>query len=212
MRFEIDLDKCVSCLACVRVCAARAISVDGDSVQIDDEVCIRSGSCVPECPHDAIRAVGDLKRAEELARGGEAVLILAVEAAVHFYPHTPEQVVNACYRVGFRAVHHGVLGDELVAEQYGKLLGDPIWGTMIRSTCPVVVERVRLEYPELVPYLAPVQTPLAAEVSYHRAWYGDHVGLVYAGVCLAESDKHVDAALTLEELGSLLQSLGSDFR
>ena len=58
MRFEIDPDKCVSCLACVRVCAARAISVDGDSVTIEDEVCIRSGSCLPECPHDAIRAVG----------------------------------------------------------------------------------------------------------------------------------------------------------
>jgi diguanylate cyclase (GGDEF)-like protein len=210
LRFEIDPDKCVSCLACVRVCAARAISVDGDSVTIEEEVCIRSGSCLPECPHDAIRAVGDSERAEELAGGGEAVLILAVEAAVHFYPYTPEQVVNACYRAGFRAVHHGVLGDELVAEEYGRLLADPSWGTMIRSTCPVVVERIQLEYPELVPYLAPVQTPLAAEASYHRAWYGDHVGLVYAGVCLAESSPHVDAVLTLEELGNLLRRRGVD--
>jgi diguanylate cyclase (GGDEF)-like protein len=95
-----------------------------------------------------------------------------------------------------------------LAEEYRRLLADSSWGTMIRSTCPVVVERVQLEYPELVPYMAPVLTPLAAEASYHRAWYGDHVGLVYAGVCLADSGQHVDAALTLEELGELLQRLG----
>ncbi len=192
----------------MRVCAAKAILVGGESVQIEDDLCIRSGSCLPECPHDAIRAVGDWERAEELARSGAAILILAVEATAHFYPHTPEQVVNACYRAGFRAVHHGVLGDELVAEEYHKLLSDHNWGTMIRSTCPVVVERIQLEYPELVPYLAPVKTPLAAEAGYHRAMYGDHVGLVYAGVCLAESTPHVDAAVTLDELAGLLQRRG----
>ncbi len=208
MRFEIKPDKCVNCLACVRVCTAGAISVEGPVVQILDDVCIRSGTCLPECPHDAIRAVGDLDRASELAEGGNAVLILAVEGAVHFYPRTPEQVVNACYRAGFRAVHRGILGDELVAGEYRRLWEDPDWGTMIRSTCPVVVERMESHYPELVAYLAPIQTPLAAEAAYHRRVYGEDVGLVYAGVCLAETDPHVDAALTFAELETLLEGQG----
>ncbi len=177
-------------------------------VQILDDICIRSGACLPECPHDAIRAVGDFDRALELAEAGDSVLILAVESAVHFYPHTPEQVVNACYRAGFRTVHHGVLGDELVAAEYRRLWADPDWGTMIRSTCPVVVERVVSHYPELVPYLAPVQTPLAAEAAYHRTMYGEDVGIVFAGVCLAETDPHVDAALTMDELSDLFERRG----
>ena len=178
------------------------------AVQIQDEACIRSGDCMSECPHDAIVAVGNLEKALEMAAGGEAVMILAVEAAAHFYPHTPEQLVNACYDAGFRMVHQGVLGDELVAEEYQKLWTDPDWGTLIRSTCPVVVERIRRTYPELVPYLAPVQTPLGAEAAYHRALYGKDVGLVYVGVCAAEKNAPVDAVLTFTELEELLERRG----
>jgi iron only hydrogenase large subunit-like protein len=193
----------------LRVCASKAITVDGLTVQINDDTCIRSGECLSECPHNAIRAVGDVDRALALVEGGDAVLILAVEASAHFYPLTPEQVVNGCYRAGFRAVHRGILGDELVAEEYRKIWDDTEWGTMIRSTCPVVVERIQREYPELVPYLAPFKTPLAAEAEYHRKLYGNGVGLVYAGVCLADSDAHVDAGLTFDELEDLLQRRGA---
>ncbi|MEE8135199.1 MAG: diguanylate cyclase [Gemmatimonadales bacterium] len=206
MRFEIN-EKCVACLACVRACPSQAIAVDGEVVKIVDEACIRAGACVPACPHDAIDAIGDLERAIELARGGEAVLVLSVESEVHFDPYAPEQVVNACYEAGFRTVHRGVLGDELVAQEYAELLADSSWGTMIRSTCPVVVEQIRNGYPGLVPYLAPVTTPLAAEAAYIRAELGD-VPLVYAGVCISEGNGVVNATVTFEELELLLERRG----
>ncbi len=208
MQFEISAEKCVSCLACVRVCPAEAIAVDGTSVRIVDEACIRTGMCVPACPHDAIETKGDLAAATALAARGDALLILSVEAAAHFYPNTPEQVINACYRAGFRTVHHGVLGDELVAGEYLRLWADPSWGTMVRSTCPVIVETIRHDYPELVPYLAPVETPVAAETKYLRSMYGSDVAVVYAGVCLADGKRDVAAAITFHELGQLLGSRG----
>lgn len=209
MRFEIN-DKCVSCLACVRVCPSQAIAVDGPTVKIIDESCIRAGLCLPACPHDAINVVGDLAGAVALAARGDALLILSVEAEVFFYPHAPEQLVNACYRAGFRAVHRGVLGDELVAEEYRRLFADPGWGTMVRSTCPVVVERIRRDYPELVPYLAPIQTPLRAEAAYLRALYGERTPIVYVGVCMAETGAPVEAMITFQELAQLLEARGAE--
>src|SRR5260221_10401301 len=192
-------------MACVRVCPADAVAVEGAIVRIVDEACTRWGLCLPACPHDAIEALGDVPRALELALAGRAALILSVENAVYFYPATPNQVVNACYATGFRTVHRGVLGDELVAQEYQALWADGDWGTMIRSTCPVIVETVRHEYPELIPYLAPVATPIAAESRYLKTMYGNDTPVVYAGVCLTEGGPDVDAAITFAELAELLE-------
>src|SRR3989441_3603443 len=206
--FRIEPELCVACLACVRVCPADAVAVDGQQVHIVDEACTRCGLCLPACPHDAIVAHGDLGRACVSAGGGGATLILTVESAAYFYPATPEQVVNACYAAGFRTVHRGVLGDELVAREYARVWADEGWGTMIRSTCPVIVETVRTQYPELIPYLAPVATPVAAEARYLKQLYGPRTAVVYAGVCLTEGGGDVDAAITFADLQDLLQRRG----
>jgi diguanylate cyclase (GGDEF)-like protein len=182
--------------------------VDGTTVRIVDESCIRVGACVPACPHDAIDAVGDLSQGLALAERGDAILVLSVEADVHFHPHAPEQVINACHAAGFAVVSRGVVGDELVAEEYRRLLDDPGWGTRIRSTCPVVVEKIRHDYPELVPYLAPIMTPLAAEAAYLRATHGRDASIVYTGVCVADGNEDVDAVLTFTELEELLRRRG----
>src|SRR5437667_1954252 len=106
--FRIKPDSCVACMACVRVCPADAVAVEGAQVRIVDEACVRCGLCVPACPHDAIDVTGDVPRTLELALSGRAALILSVECPVDLYPGPPEQVVNACYAVGFRMVHRGV--------------------------------------------------------------------------------------------------------
>jgi diguanylate cyclase (GGDEF)-like protein len=164
--------------------------------------------CVPACPHHAIEVTGELGRAIAVAASGSGVLILSAESAAHFYPATPEQVVNACYAAGFRIVTRGVLGDELVAAEYLKLWEDPSWGTMIRSTDPVVVETIRMSYPELVPYLAPVTIPAVAEARYLRAMYGQQLEIVYAGLCPPAGQAEVDAAIIFRDLEQLFKLRG----
>src|SRR5438128_171675 len=206
--FRIKPDSCVACMACVRVCPADAVAVEGAIVRIVDDACTRCGLCLPACPHDAIEALGDVPRALELALAGRAALILSVECAVYFYPAAPNQVVNACYAAGFRTVHRGRLGAELVAKEYLDLWADGDWGTMIRSTCPVIVETVRTQYPELMPYLASVATPIAAEARYLKQLYGAGTPVVYAGVCLTEGGPDVDAAVTFDELADMFRRSG----
>ena len=124
MIFGIDAERCVACLACVRVCPTDAIAVAGDEsllLQVVDEACIRCGQCLPACPHDAVKVNGEIGKALAMASQGDGILILSPESVAHFYPATPEQLINACYAAGFRAVTRGVIGDELVAAEYLKL-------------------------------------------------------------------------------------------
>ncbi|MFL5512735.1 MAG: diguanylate cyclase, partial [Gemmatimonadales bacterium] len=138
----------------------------------------------------------------------EGVLILSPESVAHFYPATPEQVINASYEAGFRAVTRGVIGDELVAAEYLKLWYEEPWGTLIRSTDPVVVETVRYQFPELLPYLAPVTLPAVAEARYLRAQYGAGLKIAYAGICPPVSTTELDAAITFSDLDQIFRVRG----
>jgi diguanylate cyclase (GGDEF)-like protein len=213
LNFVIDAELCVACLACVRVCPTDAVAVAVEEpllLQIDDELCIRCGQCLPACPHGAVKVNGEIGRALAIATQGDGVLILSPESVAHFYPATPEQVINACYMSGFRAVHRGVIGDELVAAEYLKLWHEESWGTMIRSTDPVVVDTVRLLYPELVPYLAPVAIPAVAEARYLRAQYGPGLKIAYAGVCPPVTSPELDAAITFSDLDQIFRIRGAN--
>ncbi|HEY8195875.1 MAG TPA: diguanylate cyclase [Gemmatimonadales bacterium] len=208
MNFVIDAELCVACLACVRVCPTDAIAVTADEpllLQIEDEPCIRCGQCFQACPHGAVKVNGEIGRALAIAAQGEGVLILSPESVAHFYPATPEQVINACYQAGFRAVTRGVIGDELVAAEYLKLWEEEPWGTLIRSTDPVVVDTVRLQFPELVPYLAPVTVPPVAEARYLRAQHGAGLKIVYAGISPPFSSTELDAAITFSDLDQIFR-------
>jgi diguanylate cyclase (GGDEF)-like protein len=206
--FSIDSTSCVACLACVRVCPTEAVAVEEPVVRIVDERCIRCGLCVPACPHDAIDVSGQIGKALSIAAQGGGVLILSPEVAAHFYPETPEQVINACYAAGFRSVYRGVIGDELVAAEYLKLWDDESWGTLIRSTDPVVVETITSLYPELVPYLAPVTSPPVAEARYLRALYDTELQIVYAGICPPVGMPELDAGITFHDLEQLFKLRG----
>ena len=208
--FAIEPEACVGCLACLRVCPADAVAVEESLVRIVDEACVRCGLCLPACPHGAISARGELARAIAAAVRGDGVLILSPEVVTHFFPATPEQLVNAAYAAGFRSVTRGVIGDELVAEKYLELWDDPSWGTLIRSTDAVVVQAIEREYPELVPYLAPVTTPAEAEARYLRALHGPDVPLVFAGLVPPTHGEALDATITFADLEELFRRRGVD--
>lgn len=212
LKFVVNPDRCVGCLACARICPTGAFAVPAEHgvVTILDDACIRCGQCLPVCPTEAIDAVGMLDQALGLVGRRDTVLVLGTEAPAYFYPATAEQVVNACYAAGFPLVSRGVIGDELVAREYLRLWGEESWGTMIRSSDPVVVAAIGLEYPELIPYLAPIATPPVAEARYLRRLAASELRVIYAGPWPVSTVDGLDATLTFEDLEQLFRLRGVD--
>lgn len=47
-------EKCVSCGSCVGECPVEAIAEGDGKYEINAETCVSCGSCVPACPVEAI--------------------------------------------------------------------------------------------------------------------------------------------------------------
>jgi len=198
-------------MACVRVCPVEAIAVTGTQVRIDPATCIECGLCVPSCYHDAIDVVGDIDRCVESIEAGRALLILPNEISVFFFPATPEQILNACFQVGFRTVYFEAIGDELVAAEYLRLWNEGGRRSWLRSTNPVVVNYCRTRTPELLPFLAPVVTPAVALARHIRSIEGPDTDIVYSGFGAPGANgtkNELDICISFEELESLLTSRG----
>ncbi len=137
---------------------------------------------------------------------GPVVLVVPSEVFVHFYPATPNQLLNAFAKAGFDQVYFEALGDELVALAYLRLWREnQEKRTWIRSTSPLVVEFCREKHPELLPYLAPVVPPAMALARYLRL-LGEARPLIYAGLDFPEvnGDRHFAAAVSFRELEAFL--------
>ena len=51
----IRQDACVGCGACVEICPAGAITLEGNKATILQEVCTRCSACMTACPTGAVR-------------------------------------------------------------------------------------------------------------------------------------------------------------
>jgi len=53
MAHKIDLEKCVGCGSCVEECPNEAIKANGDKYEITED-CVDCGGCIEACPETAI--------------------------------------------------------------------------------------------------------------------------------------------------------------
>ncbi len=50
----VDVENCIGCHACKKICAHSAITIENKKADIDDNVCTGCGRCIGVCPKDAV--------------------------------------------------------------------------------------------------------------------------------------------------------------
>lgn len=211
--------RCRDCYRCVRTCPVKAVRVQKAQAEVVAEYCIACASCVRACPQRAKQIRDDLPAAKALVASGSKVIASVAPSAPAFFPVKEfAQLRSALKRLGFADAAETALGAELVAAEYRRLweTGALVPAPMIATACPTAVFLVEKYYPDLVPHLAPVVSPMVAHARYLKAAYGEDVRVVFIGPCVAKKKEAedapvegaVDLALTFDELGRWLVEEG----
>ncbi|VBB09697.1 pas fold-4 [Lucifera butyrica] len=207
-------DRCKQCYACVRNCPVKAVKITRGQAAIMEERCIGCGNCEKVCAQEAKLVLSGLAGVKNLLQAPDKVIACLAPSFVAVFPAIPwQQVVSGIKRLGFSEVWAVAAGAELVVREYAKLMLNLPSQPVISSNCPALVGVVTKHYPELLPQLAPIVSPMLATARIVKAEYGDSVKVVFIGPCIAkkaearEAANHglVDEVLTFRELQSLFQ-------
>jgi iron only hydrogenase large subunit-like protein len=169
---EIDRDKCVNCHACISACPVKSCNdASGDHVAIIAERCIGCCHCISACAHDARKGIDDADRFfDDLSRGVPMVAIAAPAVAAVFPDRYLELNgwlrslgVSACFDVSF--------GAELTIRSYLEHMKQAGGKTTLAQPCPAIVAYIEVHQPDLLPYLAPADSPMLHTMKMVRAYY-----------------------------------------
>lgn len=210
--------KCKDCYKCVRICSVKAIRRRNEQAYFVAQDCVLCGECLESCPQHAITVFSDIDKVKKFIENGEDVVITLSPAYLGAIDQSePGQFIEALYQLGFYEVRETAEGAIYVNEEYDRLLSEGTMKNIITSACPVINSMVEKYYPDLIPYMAPVVTPVIAHGRMLRQEYGENVRIVSLTSCLAESVEAVkdertkgviDAVITFNEVRDWLRESG----
>lgn len=207
-------EKCKRCYTCIRNCPAKAIRVENEQAKVIEELCISCGTCFKVCNQKAKRIESGTDTTLSLLNAvKEPVAAILAPSFVAAFPEClPGQVIASLKKIGFDMVYEVAFGAELVACEYARIVSAHPEG-YITTPCPAIIDLVEIHYPEVIPMLAPVVSPMIALGRYLKREKGKDLKIVFIGPCVAKKEeiKHpsmrgiVDVVLTFKELRDIFE-------
>ncbi|MDU4891858.1 MAG: [Fe-Fe] hydrogenase large subunit C-terminal domain-containing protein [Clostridium sp.] len=201
---------CKNCYKCVRTCTVKAIKVLNDQAKIEENKCISCGHCLVVCPQNARHVLSDIDSVKQAINENKTIVAQLAPAYKGVFEH-PEKLISALRTLGFSYIEEVSIGAELVSQKYEEIISNSNSEQFITSCCPSVVMLIEKYYPELIPIILPVSSPMIAHGKTIKNRY-DNPFTVFIGPCiskkceaLSEDNKGIiDAVLTFDEIKELL--------
>jgi len=176
------------------------------------ERCIGCGNCVRVCSQNAKQVRDCTANVRMLLQGDLPVAALVAPSfPAEFAECDYHEFIGMLRALGFTYVHEVAFGADLVAKEYRRLLQNNPGKRYIATTCPAIIAYVERYYPDLVPNLAPVVSPMIATSRVVRRIYGPDIRCIFIGPCIAKKSEmlsdlvphEVSATLAFSELRQL---------
>ena len=197
---------CRGCYKCIRGCPTKSIAFHHGQASIIPEECVLCGRCFEICPESCKTIRDDIPVVHSiLSQSKKAVVSLAPSFFSAFPGVSFSSIKAALLKLGFFDVEETALGATSVKKAYDELVEKGDKDILISTACHSVNLLFEKHYPELLPYLCPVVSPMLAHAKAIKE-KDPSAKVVFIGPCIAkkdEADKHrdlIDAALTYLEL------------
>jgi iron only hydrogenase large subunit-like protein len=172
---EVDKEKCVNCHACISVCPVKYCNNGSeDHVSVNSDMCIACGSCIDACTHEARKYLDDTPRfLKDLRRGIPMVAVVAPSAAANFRDQYL-QLNGYLKSIGISAVFDVSFGAELTIKSYLSHAKHNNPQVIISQPCPAIVSYIQIYQPELIPHLAPADSPMMHTIKMVKEFYREY--------------------------------------
>jgi iron only hydrogenase large subunit-like protein len=194
----VDEDKCVNCHMCIAVCPVKyCIDGSGDKVSINDDLCIGCGSCVRACTHDARSIMDDAAEFLNALSRGEKIVAVVAPALASSFPGQYRQFMGWLKSLGVSACFDVSFGAELTVKSYLNHISTNKPALVVAQPCPAIVSYVEIFRPELLPHLAPADSPMLHTIKMIRDYYQGYKGskILIVSPCAAKKREFVETGL-----------------
>jgi iron only hydrogenase large subunit-like protein len=152
-------DKCVNCHQCISACVAKfANNASKEKVDVNENLCIGCGECIKACSHHARVVIDDFETFLQVIKKEEKIIAFCDPSVVSNF-HLDFLHLNGWLKsLGVKAFFDVSFGAELAAKSIAEYLKERKPKLLIAQQCPVIVTYIQVYRPELIPYLAPVDS------------------------------------------------------
>lgn len=211
---KLKKSNCKNCYKCIRHCPVKSIRFSANQAHIVAEECILCGQCFVVCPQHAKEIVDDTDRARLLVEGEAPVIASVAPSFIANYPGIGiETLKKALLALGFADAEETAIGATIVKRAYEALLAERQQDIVISSSCHSLNLLVQKHFPQVLPYLADVLSPMQAHCMDIKKRH-PQAKTIFIGPCVAKKDEAarypglVDCVLTFEELSNWFAAEG----
>ncbi len=188
----------------------KSIRFADHQAHIVKEQCILCGQCFIACPQNAKQIRNDVQTVKDMIASGRPVVAsLAPSFVANYEGSDIASMREALLGLGFSGVEETAIGATIVKQQYDAMIRSGQSSVIISSCCHTVNTLIQKYYPEALPYLANILSPMQAHcLDIKERFQGAHT--VFLGPCISKKDEAdqypgiVDCVLTFEELSEWL--------
>ncbi|MDE6036013.1 MAG: 4Fe-4S binding protein [Ruminococcus sp.] len=203
---------CKNCYKCIRHCPVKSIRFSGNQAHIISSDCIMCGQCVVVCPQNAKKIADGTEKVRVLLQSGKPVIVsLAPSFIANYEGIGINSMRKALKKLGFYDVEETAIGAKMVKTEYERIVNEGKSDVIISSCCHSVNLLIQQYFPDVLPYLAKVVSPMHAHCQDIKKRIPE-AHTVFVGPCLSKKDEaytygdSVDAVLTFEELTEMLKA------